>query len=174
MYRKWTVEEIKEEIDKIAFKLEYPCDLKVEISSRATKRLGAFFYRKEKNKIMPLKFVFAKVLIDGYYLESIVKEVIIHEYLHYFCDTKTGISNGHNKIFKEMCLKCGINPKATLKDDRIGINDNKSNLKLYKIYCINCGKIVCVHKRKDAAERKVNGYISKCCKARLNYKTDDY
>ena len=114
MYKKWTIKEIKEELIDIGIKLEYPTNLKVEISNRATKRMGAFFYIKEKESIVPIKFVFAKRLIDGNYPEEVVREVIIHEYLHYYCDTKTGLSNGHNKFFKSMCLKCGISSKATI------------------------------------------------------------
>ena len=34
-------------------------------------------------------------------------------------------------------------------------------------YCSKCKKIVCIHARKDAAIRKVNNYVSKCCKVRL-------
>lgn len=170
MYKKWTIEEIEKEIKNISLKLDYPCNIKIEISTRATKRMGAFFYKKERELIKPIKFVFAKKLIDGNFSEDIVKEVIVHEYLHYYCDTKTGISNGHNKFFKSMCLKCGITDKATFNYKSIDEDISIKNTKLYNIYCNNCGKLVCVHKRKDAVERKIKGYISKCCNAKLYYK----
>ena len=82
--KKWTIKEVQDEIDKIGLILDYPCNLKIEISNRATKRMGAFFYKKEKDTIKPLKFVFAKRLLDGNFPEEVVKEVIIHEYLHYY------------------------------------------------------------------------------------------
>lgn len=170
MYKSWSVEEIKEEINYIAGKLEYPCELKVEISNRTTKRMGAFFYRKERELIVPIKFVFAKILVDGKFPEDIVREVIIHEYIHYYCDTKTGVSNGHNKFFKAMCLKCGIRDKATLNYKSINENISNKRTKIYSIYCNECNKLVCIHKRRDAAERKVKGYISKCCNSTLYYK----
>lgn len=173
MNKIWTIKDIKYEINKIGISLSYPCDLKVEISSRATKRMGAFFYKKEKGLIVPIKFVFAKRLIDGNYPEDVVREVIIHEYLHYYCDTKTGVSNGHNKFFKSMCLKCGITDKATFNYKSINEDIVKRNTKIYNIYCRKCGKLVCVHKRRDAAERKVKEYISKCCNSRLVYKLNN-
>ena len=174
MYKKWTIKEIKEELIDIGIKLEYPTNLKVEISNRATKRMGAFFYIKEKESIVPIKFVFAKRLIDGNYPEEVVREVIIHEYLHYYCNTKTGLSNGHNKFFKSMCLKCGISSKATFSYK--SINEDiyiKKHVKIYNIYCRKCGRLVCVHRRRDAAERKIKGYISKCCNSRLECKINN-
>lgn len=171
--KKWTIKEVQDEIDKIGLILDYPCNLKIEISNRATKRMGAFFYKKEKDTIKPLKFVFAKRLLDGNFPEEVVKEVIIHEYLHYYCDTKTGISNGHNKFFKSMCLKCSITNKATFNYKIMNEDISQKNIKIYNIYCRKCGKLVCVHKRRDAAERKVKGYVSKCCNYRLGYKLNN-
>lgn len=168
--KKWTIKEIQDKIDKIGLILDYPCNLKIEISNRATKRMGAFFYKKEKDSIKPLKFVFAKRLLDGNFPADVVREVIIHEYIHYYCDTKTGISNGHNKLFKSMCLECGIKDKATFEYKSTNEDIANKDTKLYNIYCNKCGKLVCVHKRRDAAERKIKGYISKCCNSKLYYK----
>ena len=168
MYKKWRIEDIEAEINRIGVHLNYPCNLKIEVSNRATKRLGAFFYKKNKYRIEPVKFVFASILLNGEYPEDVVREVIIHEYLHYYCDTKSGQSNGHNRFFKEMCIKCGISPRATIDCNSLNnIRNSYSNEVTYKIYCINCGKIVCIHKRRDAADRKVKNYISRCCNSRL-------
>ena len=161
MYKKWTVDEIKKVIDDLALKWSFPCSIPIEVSTRAKKRLGAFFYKNIDNKIIPLKFVFAYDLLNGKYDENIVEEVIIHEYLHYYCDVKTNKSNGHNIYFKEMCIKNNISTKATMNNNNIDLKNK------YKIYCSNCSKLVCVHIRKDAAERKVNKYISTCCRAKL-------
>ena len=77
--------------------------------------MGAFFYKNTENNIIPIKFVFSYTLINGSYPEEVVKEVIIHEYLHYYCNSITKRNNGHNKFFKECCLKSGISPNATFK-----------------------------------------------------------
>ena len=66
MYKLWAIKDIRKVIDEIEKILEYPCDLKIEISNRATKRMGAFFYKKEKGLIVPIKFVFAKRLTLKY------------------------------------------------------------------------------------------------------------
>ena len=148
MHKIWTVDDIKLVIDEIASRWNYPCNIKIEISKRATKRMGAFFY----------------TLINGSYSKEVVREVIIHEYLHYYCDLSTNKSNGHNKFFKKCCLASGISDNTTFKY----FNEENNNKKYkYKIYCSKCRKLVCVHVRKDATIRKVSSYISKCCNARL-------
>ena len=164
MYKVWCITDIKIIINEISQKWNYPCDIKIEISKRAKKRMGAFFYKKYNNKIEPLKFVFAEELLNGKYSEEVVKEVIIHEYLHYYCNTITNSNNGHNKFFKDCCIKSGISSSTTFKYNS---ENNKVEKYKYKIYCSKCKKIVCMHARKDAAIRKVNNYISKCCKVRL-------
>ena len=92
------------------------------------------------------------------------KEVIIHEYLHYYCDTITGVSNGHNSYFKKMCRIMGISDSATFKYDTKRKSDTAYK---YKIYCSKCNKYICGHKRIDFANNKVKKYISSCCKAKL-------
>lgn len=165
MYKVWTVQDIKLIINEISQKWNYPCDIKIEISKRAKKRMGAFFYKNDGRKITPIKLVFAECLINGSYKEEIVKEVIIHEYLHYYCDTSTNINNGHNRFFKMCCIKSGISNSTTFKYN----NENYINMEKYKykIYCSRCKKLVCMHVRKDAAKRKIRLYISKCCKEKL-------
>ena len=117
MHNKWDISKIEAVIQELNKRLNYQCNLKIEISKRAQKRMGAFFYRKNNGRIEPLKFVFAQCLLDGSYSEEVVKEVIIHEYLHYYCDTITGVSNGHNSYFKKMCRIMGISDSATFKYD---------------------------------------------------------
>lgn len=165
MYKVWTIQDIKLIINEIAQKWNYPCDIKIEISKRAKKRMGAFFYKNIGEKIIPVKLVFAEILINGSYKEDIVKEVIIHEYLHYYCDTSTNNNNGHNKFFKECCIKSGISDSTTFKYNNE--NNNESKNYKYKIYCSNCRKLVCMHVREDAAKRKIKLYISKCCNEKL-------
>ena len=115
MHKIWTVDDIKLVIDEIASRWNYPCNIKIEISKRATKRMGAFFYKRNGNNIIPIKFVFAYTLINGSYSKEVVREVIIHEYLHYYCDLSTNKSNGHNKFFKKCCLASGISDNTTFK-----------------------------------------------------------
>ena len=166
MYKKWTIEEIKNVIDELSEKWNLPCEIPIEISKRAKKRMGAFFYKRLNGKIEPVKFVFAYDLINGNFNEKIVREVITHEFVHYYCDVGKRQSNGHNKYFKEMCIKNGISPETTFKYKS---ESNHMNYK-YKIYCNKCGNLVCQHARKDAAYRKLNYYKSKCCNSKLHCK----
>lgn len=164
MHKQWSIEDIQLVINEISEKWNLPCNIRVEVSKRAKKRMGAFFYRKSKGKIEPLKFVFAQCLLDGSYSEKIVREVIIHEYLHYYCNITTNTNNGHNNFFKTCCIKSNISSSSTFKH----YNEQKSTgKKEYNIYCSKCNKLVCTHVRKDAAIRKVDKYISKCCREKL-------
>ena len=164
MHNKWDISKIEAVIQELNKRLDYQCNLKIEISKRAQKRMGAFFYRKNNGRIEPLKLVFAQCLLDGSYSEEVVKEVIIHEYLHYYCDTITGVSNGHNSYFKKMCRIMGISDSATFKYDTKRKSDTAYK---YKIYCSKCNKYICGNKRIDFANNKVKKYISSCCKAKL-------
>ena len=51
MYKKWSIKDIEDVIKELNIKLNYECTLKIEISKRATKRMGAFFYRKNNGII---------------------------------------------------------------------------------------------------------------------------
>ena len=51
MYKVWSITDIKIIINEISEKWNYPCDIKIEISKRAKKRMGAFFYKKYNRKI---------------------------------------------------------------------------------------------------------------------------
>ena len=115
MHNKWDISKIEAVIQELNKRLDYQCNLKIEISKRAQKRMGAFFYKRNGNNIIPIKFVFAYTLINGSYSKEVVREVIIHEYLHYYCDLSTNKSNGHNKFFKKCCLASGISDNTTFK-----------------------------------------------------------
>ncbi len=169
MYKVWREEDIKKVIDEISTLCRYPCNIPIEISSRATKRMGAFFYKRVRGGIEPIKFSFAKILLDGRFSEEVVREVIIHEYIHYYCDTKMGVSNGHNNIFKAMCRICKISDETKFKyeSEKNDEKEIKSNSKEYRIFCSKCNKLVCIHKRRDAVDKKIKNYISRCCKAKL-------
>ena len=154
MYKVWSIADIKIIINEISEKWNYPCNIKIEISKRAKKRMGAFFYKKYNNKIRPLKFVFAEELVNGKYSEEVVKEVIIHEYLHYYCNTITNSNNGHNKFFKDCCIKSGISSSTTFKYN----SESKFDLSKYKykIYCSNCKNLyVCMLEKMQQKKNKI-------------------
>lgn len=105
MYKVWEINDIRFIINEISKIWNYPCGINIEISKRVTKRMGAFFYKNAGNNIIPIKFVFSYTLINGSYPEEVVKEVIIHEYLHYYCNSITkeimDTINFLKKLFKK-------------------------------------------------------------------------
>ena len=58
MHNKWDITKIEAVIQELNKRLDYQCNLKIEISKRAQKRMGAFFYRK--NNLLPKKIYFTK------------------------------------------------------------------------------------------------------------------
>ena len=61
MHNKWDISKIEAVIQELNKRLDYQCNLKIEISKRAQKRMGAFFYRNTGNNIIPIKFVFSYI-----------------------------------------------------------------------------------------------------------------
>ena len=51
MHNKWDISKIEAVIHELNKRLNYQCNLKIEISKRAQKRMGAFFYRKIKEEL---------------------------------------------------------------------------------------------------------------------------
>ena len=51
MHNKWDISKIEAVIQELNKRLDYQCNLKIEISKRAQKRMGAFFYRKNNGRI---------------------------------------------------------------------------------------------------------------------------
>lgn len=46
MHNKWDISKIEAVIQELNKRLDYQCNLKIEISKRAQKRMGAFFIQK--------------------------------------------------------------------------------------------------------------------------------
>lgn len=104
----WSLEDIKAVLKEIGEKMGMSCEnVPVNISKRMTKCKGQ--YTCENNKeLTPIKFTFAYNLINGSYNMSTVKQVIIHEYCHFYSNNYHMDSCNHDYRFKDSCRKAGI------------------------------------------------------------------
>ena len=132
MYKVWSIEDIKLIINEISEKWNYPCDIKIEVSKRATKRMGAFFYRIINNKIEPIKFVFAESLLNGSYSEDIVS-IIEKFYIGsgYTVARNTPYSNSLTpcKPINYKSVMIELNKRIYINEDTITPNENYTKLK---------------------------------------------
>ena len=166
----WTVEDIKEvlrELDGLTG-LD-SSDIKVTISKRMTRAMGRFEYFDIcKDKLIPLGFKFAYRLIDGSYTPQVVKETIIHEYVHYLTSVKYNKSN-HDGTFKYYDRFLGGSGNTYFTDKPVWSKEGqiKSNKPTYKyiIKCACCNKTVA--KRNRLTEKLLYNYKSGCCNAKL-------
>lgn len=176
--KKWSVNDIKEILKECDEKMESNfANVPVRISARMTKCKGMFSFTQNKNGITPVDFAFAKTLVDGRYSEEVVRDVIIHEYIHCFINVKTKKNQGHNSTFKRYCRYMGIsdetyfNAKPEIEVEKEKPKATKKSItsaKKYEVFCTCCGKIV-AH-RNVIKKGLLDNYKSSCCTGKLGYK----
>ena len=168
MYKSWTLEDIIIVLKDLDKKYNTKAsEVETVISSRMTKCKGQYKFKidSNKNKVIPIKFTFAKNLLGGYYPEDVVKEVIIHEYAHYVTQDNKMRNQGHNSVFKANCRKLGISDSTYFEYDELNSVAFKEDNYKYKVICSKCKKII--EKRKTIKGNKLHNYISNCCHADL-------
>lgn len=169
MNKIWNIKDIRNVLNKISVEMNFPCDhVEIELSTRMTKTLGKFVFIKQENIVHPIRFVFSTKLLDGRYVHTVVKETIIHEYVHFYCTIKFQQNCGHNKIFKYYCNKAGIKGD-TYFSAKPTVYVPCTPKKHYIIKCKKCGTVVAIRQRKNAVTTLIIKYKSKCCKSKLEY-----
>lgn len=162
MGREFTIKDIRQLLDEAGQKMGLACDqVPVEISRRMVRTYGLFIFRRGRQALEPVAFRFAARLLDGDFAEDIFRQVVLHEYAHFYANTKDNKNHGHDRVFKETCRRLGIPEDTKL------ITPSHDQRPGYAIYCKACGKLVAQRRRRDTAQRLVNGYRSACCQARL-------
>jgi predicted SprT family Zn-dependent metalloprotease len=155
-YKKWDIDSIP-----------------IRISKKMTRSLGAFkFSRKLKDNKMtfaPVEFVFSDRLLNGTCKEDTVRNIIGHEFAHFYCTVVDQQNNGHNEKFKMVCCNLGVSSKFW---GSYSVIEELSNYdkKEYHILCTNCNKLVAVAQRKSRVDNLIKNSISACCRAKLKYR----
>ena len=177
----WSVEDIREVLRELDNKTGLDSShMRVEISKRMTRCKGyCQWYNGEK--LRPFLFKFAHCLVNGSYTEKVVKETIIHEYVHFLTVTKFN-KGGHDKTFKFYDKFLGgtgetyfkdkpvwreesVNVKKSAKKTKINTKNTTSKGYKYAITCACCNKIVAHRNR--LTNNLIYNYRSKCCHSKL-------
>ena len=86
--------------------------VKLEVSTRAVYQLGACAFRRNSDNEISITIRLSDFLFNE---DEGFGDVIRHEYAHVANALINGITKGHGKEWKELCLKIGAIPRATLK-----------------------------------------------------------
>ncbi|MGG7130849.1 SprT-like domain-containing protein [Clostridium perfringens] len=135
MKKVWSKKDIEVVIKEISEKMGLDATkIPIEISSKMKRRKGQFMFVciKTPKSIHPLKFKFSNILLDGNYEEDVVREVIIHEYVHFYTNTINKKNCYHDYRFKLNCRKAGISDSTYFTAGGVGYK--------YKIVCSKCGR----------------------------------
>ena len=168
MTRRMNEEYIRGVLDDAGRRLNLSCShVPIEISARMKKTYGSFVFKFQQGTLTPVAFRFALKLISGDYPEEIVRHTILHEYAHFYINTISNENRGHDRAFKNTCLKLGISPDTHFKG-----NHYEEPRKGYRILCSRCEGEVARRRRIDAARGLTRRYRSGCCQAKLQLKRD--
>ena len=159
----WSLAEVKALLKETGERAGIPCeDVPVTISTKMVKTMGTFYFKIKEGKLLPHEFRFAEVLLSGRYEEKVVREVILHEYAHFYANVKDQVNHHHDEVFKETCVKLGIGSHTYFKELVPQVKK-----KGYLLYCSSCKKEVARRRRVDIVGRILRGKVSSCCQAKL-------
>lgn len=130
--------------------------------------------RKVIKEFIPTHFSFSEYLFDGRYDLDIIKEVIKHEYIHYYCSVKYPkkiIHHGYE--FKSACRKYGVDESTTFNHE-VSEEFKESNLNkklVYILTCTNCHSEI-IRQKKSKAVTNCENYRCGSCGGTLTCSQD--
>lgn len=184
MFKKWSIEDIKEVLNEaVAITGVGIEDIDIRISSKRTRRnFGLCGYRYTWNGIETTYIQISYWLANGYYDEDTVRDTILHEYAHHYCNTVYNKPTHHNKLWKEAATLVGATPsrfcevykcdREQLNKDRDG-NRNEEYVRKYPqkppkyaAVCEHCGTTYHYHRMRSIEEYE-EGYRCGMCGGNL-------
>ena len=146
MKNMWTIERVKNELEKLCAADHIVLDIPVEINSRLTRAMGRVKYVVASEDVyLPTKIEFARNLIENASDEDIL-QVIKHEYVHYFLFiTEPTTNHNHDAAFKHKCdaINCTHNKSAHHVE---GFRNANAKSK-YEVWCENCEECIGTYSR---------------------------
>lgn len=163
----YTVEDIKNELNKISESVGDTFNIPIKINSRLTSTLGRVVLLGTKRRCTVDRMEFSAKFLETA-TEETIKSVITHEWVHYYVAKTTGEAHGHDSYFKEMCAKIGCdNDKSFTTVERTV--EGQSPYK-YSVYCPTCGKVIGYYSRMCSTLRDLpNCTCGRCGKGGLYY-----
>ena len=161
MYMNMNLEEVKAELNRLSAIVNDEFDIEFAINGRLTRTLGRVIMVGSKARgYQPTKLELSKQLLETATVESI-KEVIAHEFAHYYITKTTRENHGHDAQFKALCQRLGGGDgKTSTKVNRTVEVQSK-----YDTFCTSCGKPTGSFSRAGKKVKNPELYRSCCCKA---------
>jgi len=172
MLKTWTVEEIREILHEVGEKFNFSCDeVPIFISTRMTRRLGCFRAKinYETSKYSPVSFTFTKDILNGAYSEEGVREIVIHEYIHYYIIIKLQEIHNHDEVFIKYCKLAGIPGSSKFSGKPVAGYKQSA----YVLRCSHCGKMIGYKTRKTKIIKNIEKYRSNCCYAGITISKEE-
>ncbi len=164
MEKKWSLDDVKKVLEEAGEVMRLsPALVPVQISTRMEKTMGSFLFKERDGVISAYAFRFSAVLLSGRFNHQVVKDVILHEYAHFYANVKDQKNHNHDDYFKSICIQLGAPPHTYFKE-LLPIAEKKG----YILVCKKCGKPVAKRRRIDAVENIVRNKISTCCHAKIS------
>jgi len=85
--------------------------------------------------------------------ESVVRNTILHEIAHAIA----GLDNGHNYVWKAVCIAVGANPERCANPAKVNQVKHK-----YQVACQCCNHVLSAHHRRPNFNRLQRSYCSTC------------
>lgn len=164
MGKKWSIDDVKKVLNRAGEVMGLsPAHVPVEVSSRMEKTMGSFLFKEKDGLISPFAFRFSALLLSGRFEDQVVKDVILHEYAHFYANVKSQKNHNHDDYFKSICIALGAPPHTYFKE--LLPQQKKQG---YVLVCKRCGKPVARRRKIDAVENIVRNKISTCCHAKIS------
>lgn len=169
MDKVWTEDDIRIVLNEISKKMGVDCsDVPVVINNNLKRLKGRCWTKKVnidgKTKIIGTKIELAGLLTNGSYAEKDVVYTIIHEYVHLYTNVTENKQCGHNKKFKQNCIKAGI-----VEDTYVPYDINKEEYR-YIVSCKKCGSVWYRHRLAGGVVGYKKNYHCSKCKGKLDVK----
>ncbi len=134
----WTVERLKNELEKISTRVGDIFDISVSINPRLIKTHGRCNYKINNlsGECIPVSIEMSKILLKTTTDEDII-QVLKHEWAHYYVTKKTKCKHGHDNYFKDICAKIGCSHSASR--GAVEQTTAPENIYKYTVYCPRCG-----------------------------------
>ena len=112
MFKVWTIEDIKEVLNEaVSITGVGIDDIEIKISTKKmTRTFGWCGFKRIDGKIKTTNIKLSYWLVNGYYSEEDVRDTILHEYAHHYCNTVYEKDCNHNDLWKDACKLVGAKP----------------------------------------------------------------
>ena len=157
----FNLEMVKAELDKLSESVGDTFDIPVSINGRLTRTLGRVIQHVNDGFCLSERMEFSRQFLETS-TDASIKDVIAHEWAHYYATKSTGEHHGHDAYFKKVCAMIGCtNDKTVTKVER---TVSESKLFKYQVWCPTCQEYIAGLSRMCNSLRHIDQCTCKKCK----------